>query len=269
MKPGIKKTMFQLVVFVLTIVILFIALNIWLKAYTRHDKALRVPDVTMQHLEEAALSLKNNALRFEIIDSIRNANHPAGVVLEQRPSAGSKVKENRIIYLTINSQEEKYMMVPNVKDFSQRQAIATLQALGFKIADVRFAPSEYRDLVIDVQYEGLSVSNGASLPVGTALDLIVGQGAGSEKIAIPELIGKSLDSAIIIAHESSVNIGDIYYDVEPDNKRDANKYFVYMQDPAPHMHYNVGKRVNVWMSKNPDMLLSPDSLLIEDIEIDF
>jgi beta-lactam-binding protein with PASTA domain len=134
---------------------------------------------------------------------------------------------------------------------------------------VRFAPSEYRDLVIDVQHEGLSVSNGASLPVGTSLDLIVGQGAGSEKIAIPELIGKSLDSAIIIAHESSVNIGDIYYDVEPDNKRDANKYFVYMQDPAPHMHYNVGKRVNVWMSKNPDMLLSPDSLLIEDIEIDF
>lgn len=261
--------MFQLVAFVLTIVILFIALNIWLKAYTRHDKALRVPDVCLQSIEEAAISLKNTQLRFEIIDSIRNANQPAGVVLEQRPVAGAKVKENRIIYLTINSQEEKYMVVPNVKDFSQRQAIATLQAVGFNIADVRFAPSEYRDLVIDVQHNSVSVANGSSLPVGTALDLIVGQGAGSEKIAMPELIGKSLDSAIIIAHENSVNIGDIFYDEEPNNKRDAAKYFVYMQDPAPAMHYNVGKRINIWMSKNPDMLLPPDSLLMEDLEMDF
>lgn len=265
MKTGLKKTLIHLGAFLACLLVLFIALNIWLKSYTRHNQALRVPDVCLQPMEDAAVSLKNNQLRFEIIDSIRNAQHPAGVVLEQRPHAGAKVKENRIIYLTLNSQEEKYVMVPNVKDFSQRQAVATLQAVGFKIAEVRFVPSEYRDLVIDIQSEGLSVESGSSLPIGTSLDLIVGQGNSNEKIAMPDLIGKSLDSAIIIAHNSSVNIGDIHYDEEP-KKKDADQFFVYMQDPLPNMHYSVGKRINIWMTKNPDMLLSPDSLLLEEVE---
>ncbi len=267
MKPGIKKTLSHLAAFILILILLFVGLNIWLKSYTRHNKALRVPDITLQSLEEAVFLLKDNHLRFEIIDSIRNAKHPAGVILEQRPQAGAKVKENRIIYLTINAQEEEYIPVPYVKDYSQRQAVATLKATGFHIANISFVPSEYRDLVLDVQFNGLSVEDGSTLPLGSGLDLIVGQGSSDAKIAIPNFIGKSLDSVIIIAHENSVNIGEIRYDEEPSNKKDATKYFVYMQDPVPAMHYAVGKRVDIWMSKNPDMLIPADSLLmIEDID---
>lgn len=269
MKSGFKKFLIHTAAFVLAIVLAFIGLNIWLKSYTRHNKALPVPDISLMALEDAVFTLKDNHLRFEIIDSVRNAEHPAGVVLEQRPKAGAKVKENRIIYLTINAQEEKYVPVPFVKDFSQRQAIATLKAVGFKVSDIRFAPSQYRDLVLDVQLEGQSVENGASLPIGTELELVVGQGPSDEKIAIPDFIGKSLDSVVIIAHESSVNIGEIRYDVEPSNKKDAENYFVYMQDPAPAMHYNMGKHVDIWMSKNPDMLIPADSLLMMEEELDF
>ncbi len=268
MKPGIKKTLYLLTAFILTVIAVLIILSIWLKAYTRHDKAILVPDVTHLSMEEAAASLKSCQLRFEIIDSIRNDRHPAGVVLEQRPSPGSKVKENRRIYLTVNSQEEKYMTVPAVKDNSQRQAISTLQAVGFKVAHVQYVPSQYRDLVLDVQYQGQSIASGTSLPMHSALTLVVGQGNNNEKVSIPDLIGKSLDSAIIIAHENSVNIGEIRYDEEPTRKNSA-EYFVYMQDPVPAMHYSVGKRIDIWMSRNRDMLLPADSLLNEDIDLDF
>lgn len=252
MKATAKKILINLLIFVILSFLIILGLEIWLRHYTHHNQAILVPDVTTLPLDEATAALQARQLRFEVVDSIHDNSQPAGVVLEQRPLAQAKVKVGRIVFLTINAQEEKYLPVPFVKDFSQRQATATLEAVGFTVGNIVFVPSEYRNLVLDIQYQGSSIQAGTTLPVGTRLDLVVGHGRNTDLISIPDFIGKKMDSVFLIAHSYSVNIGNISYDVTPANDKESAKYFVYQQEPAAGTSYPVGKRIDLWMSSNPD-----------------
>lgn len=261
MKATAKKILINLLIFAILSFLIILGLEIWLRHYTHHNQAILVPDVTTLSLDEATAALQARQLRFEVVDSIHDSSQPAGVVLEQRPLAQAKVKVNRIVFLTINAQEEKYLPVPFVKDFSQRQATATLEAVGFTVGNIIFVPSEYRNLVLDIQYQGTSIQAGTTLPVGTRLDLVVGHGRSTDQIRIPDFIGKKMDSVFLIAHSYSVNIGKVNYDVTPANDKESAKYFVYRQEPAAGTFYPVGKRIDLWMSRNPDLLLgeTPDT----------
>ena len=246
-------------------VVLLVGVNAWLRVYTHHNQALRVPDVCDLTVGEAAASLSERGLRFSVIDSIRNSSKPAGVVLEQKPAPNAKVKTNRIIYLTTNAHEEVCAVVPYVKDYSQRQATATLEALGFKVEKVTLVPSEYRNLVIDILYQGESIEPNTTMPIGSGFTLVVGRGRSTDRTIIPPFIGMSLDSAILLAHQSSLNIGNVSYDVKPANNQEAAGYFVYQQSPLPGEVETLGKRIDLWMTTDT-MLLYPDRLVEEPAE---
>ncbi|MBQ9200881.1 MAG: PASTA domain-containing protein [Bacteroidales bacterium] len=259
MKPTVKRILINLLILVSLSILIIFAAEAWLRHYTHHNQAILVPDVTTLSLEEAARTLQDCQLRYEVVDSIHDSSQPAGAVLEQRPDAQAKVKVNRIVFLTVNAQEEKMLPVPFVKDFSQRQATATLEAVGFAIGNIVFVPSEYRNLVLDIQYQGTSIEAGTTLPVGTRLDLIVGHGRNTDQIRIPDFIGKKMDSVFLLAHSYSVNIGNIHYDETPANDKESAKYFVYQQEPTAGSFYPVGKRIDLWMTQRTD-LLPTDSL---------
>ena len=80
------------------------------------------------------IELDDNNLRMVIQDSANyNPNYPKYSVIEQQPLAGSQVKENRKIYLTLNPSGYRKVGVPNVIRRTFRQARPTLEALGFKV----------------------------------------------------------------------------------------------------------------------------------------
>lgn len=263
MKVIWKKLLTHLLIFVGVCIVLLFALRIWLGHYTHHNQAIRVPDLSGMSLEEASSLLSMHSLRFEVIDSIHHSQKAPGVVLEQRPAPDAKVKTNRIIYLTINSKEEENQQLPYVKDYSQRQAVATLEAVGFEIDHIDYRPSEYRNLVLDVLYRGQSIEAGAHLPVGSKLVLVVGQGKSSDLILLPDFVGMTLDSAILLAHEHSVNIGKIVYD-ELSKSLDGH-YFIYRQEPAAHSFQQVGGRIDVWMSKDSLTLMQASDTIYESL----
>ena len=142
----------------------------WLDSYTMHNQAIIVPDVKGALPEEAAPLLKKKHLRFQIVDSVYMRGQKPGVIVEQIPAAASKVKENRIVFLTINANNAQTVELPDMIDISQRQAKASLRALGFVVDSVRYVPSEYPDLVKDVFYNDRSVRSGQRLPYGSELD---------------------------------------------------------------------------------------------------
>ena len=101
---------------------------------------------------------------------------PAGCILDYNPAAGHKVKEGRIIYLTINSLNIPLQSVPDVADNSSlRQAEARLLAVGFKLAEIQYVPGE-KDWVYGVKYKDRQLTTGEKVPVGAALTLMVGGG---------------------------------------------------------------------------------------------
>lgn len=109
---------------------------VWLDKYTRHNEAVVVPDVKGLKIEEAAEFFKNNNLRYNVIDSVFSKDVDPGAIVELVPSAGSKVKEGRIVFITVNALTSQMATIPEVEDLSFRQAYALLKARGFEKVEI-------------------------------------------------------------------------------------------------------------------------------------
>src|SRR5690606_27255897 len=114
------------------IVICFIILK-WLNITTNHGSFVEVPDLTGKSVETVQIELNDKDLQMEIQDSANfNPKYPKYSVIEQYPLAGTQVKEDRKIYLTLNPSGYRKVEVPNVIHRTFRQAKPTLEALGFE-----------------------------------------------------------------------------------------------------------------------------------------
>jgi len=246
MKP-VKKILLNLVILVAVCIVLLLILQGWLGRYTRHNDAIRVPVVTGMTVAQANEALTGAGLRFELIDSIYQKGTVPGTILEQKPAGQAKVKPGRIVFLVVSAEENVAVPVPYVIDYSQRQAVATLEGVGFVIDRITFVPSEFKNLVIDLTHNGESVQPGAMLPKGSTLSLVVGQGKTDEVVIIPDLGGLPLDSAVLTAHNNNVNIGEITYEVEPANEKEAALYRVQSQEPLPGSEHSIGQHIRIWM----------------------
>ncbi|WP_297928460.1 PASTA domain-containing protein [uncultured Coprobacter sp.] len=170
--PILKHLIFIGLVVVVLIWIVLHSLDI----YTRHGESVMVPDVKRMQVEDAKALFTRHGLRSEVIDSVYVDNIPRGAVVEQIPQENSPVKENRIVFLTINSNLPRKVTVPDVRDMSYRQAVAILEGIGLSQPEIEYVASEYKDLVLDVVYNGVSVERGLKLPVSSRLKLFVGNG---------------------------------------------------------------------------------------------
>lgn len=149
--------------------------TLWgLDAYTRHGESYMVPDVKNKTLEQARLLLGQKKLEGVVIDSSYVKGVPSGVVLDQTPAGGMRVKEGRTVYLTINTEKIPQVKIPDLIDNSSvRQAAAKLKAMGFRLTAPEFVSGE-QDWVYGIKYRGRSLLAGDKVPREAELTLCVG-----------------------------------------------------------------------------------------------
>ena len=155
---------------------LFYGVLSWLDTYTQHNQAVVVPDVKGMKLEDAAPFLTNNHLRYNVIDSVFSKDVAPGAIVEVVPSVGSKVKEGRILFVTINALTSQMAMVPDIEDQSFRQAYALLRARGFNNVEIEYVAGEYKDLALSVECNGRTLIKGELIPLSASLILKVSSG---------------------------------------------------------------------------------------------
>ena len=153
----------------------------WLDKYTRHNEV--VPDVKGLKVEEAAEFFKNNNLRYNVIDSVFSKDVSPGAIVELVPSAGSKVKEGRIVFITVNALTSQMATIPEVEDLSFRQAYALLRARGFENVEIEYVPGDFKDLAVSVDLRGRTLEKGEHVPLTAPLILKVSSG---EAEVLPE-----------------------------------------------------------------------------------
>lgn len=167
----------------------------WLDHYTRHNEAVIVPDVKGLSMNEAKSFFDNTGLRYNVIDSVFSNDVNPGAIVEVVPEPGSKVKEGRIVFVTINALTAQMAIIPEVADLSFRQAYALLRSLGFKNIEVKFVPGDYKDLAVGVERNAQMINRGERVPLASTLTLIISNG---EK----EIDSLSLDSLNVMPVES-------------------------------------------------------------------
>lgn len=166
-----------------SIVLIVLVLSL-LRVYTRHGQNIVVPDLQGLQVDEAGSLLRSKGLKAEVVDSIYKIGAIPGAVLEQVPKASNKVKKGRAIFLSIYSQSPQQIAVPELVDFSERQAIALLNSLGFSQIETVETISEYSGLVISVEYKGRRLVAEEKIPAGSPIRLIVGSNTIHDSLSI-------------------------------------------------------------------------------------
>lgn len=172
---------------------LCIGLWVWMVTYTKHGQSVEVPQVKGMMLSDAEYALDKLELLAVVVDSAYVRQQPAGIVLEQKPTPGSKVKSGREIYLTVNQKQSPTNTIPDIAgNCSRREAEARLKALGFKIGPMEFVPGD-PDWVIALKVNGREVYTGERVPVDAPVVLVVGNSeVGSGEDEFGDLYGDSL-----------------------------------------------------------------------------
>lgn len=162
-----------------TAVALIIIVLILLNVYTKHNESITVPTVKGLQIQEASGILYSSDLKYEISDSIYQAEGAPGAIIEQIPKEQSKVKKGRTVFLVIKAKNEQMVAVPELKDYSRRQAEAQLNSLGFSRIIIQEVPAAYKGLVISISYKGKQLSPNQKVPKGAILQMTVGAGGES------------------------------------------------------------------------------------------
>jgi hypothetical protein len=148
----------------------------WLDVYTRHNEAIVVPDVKGLSVDEAKTFFENKNLRYNVIDSVFSKSVKPGAIVELVPAPGSKVKEGRIVFITVNAITSQMATIPEVEDISFRQAYAILKARGFEDVEIEYVPGAFKDLAVCVESGGRTLRAGDHAPLNVHLILKVSSG---------------------------------------------------------------------------------------------
>lgn len=223
--------LFHLLGVVAVFTIFIIGGIIFLNSYTQHGQTITVPDLNGKKISEVQRILANRDLQYFVADSSYSDRVMPLTVIDQNPKPGSKVKEERTIYLTINSLTPPKVKMPDLKDASLKQAQLELESLGLKLGKLTYKPDLALNAVLGQTINGRPVEPGSQVPKGTRIDLIVGDGLGQTEIDIPNLVGLTVDEAKFVLDGVGLNMGAIV----ADNTADASDRtaFVYSQLPSP------------------------------------
>ena len=172
-----KTFLKQILLAIVAIIVLVFLILKWLKISTNHGDFETVPQLKGKSINVAEVELRQNNLVMQIQDSANyNPDYPKFSVIDQEPEAGSKVKEHRKIYITLNPSGYRKILVPDLEDKTFRLAKSTLEALEFKVGKLTYVDNIGKDIVLSMSHKGKSIEKGDMLPKTSVIDLVLGNG---------------------------------------------------------------------------------------------
>ncbi|PST82474.1 serine/threonine protein kinase [Pedobacter yulinensis] len=229
------------------LVLLFIAFYS-LRFYTKHGEGLNVPALKGLNFSQAVAKLEELGLRYEV-DSVFIMDKPPGIVIDQDPDASTFVKDNRTIYLTINTGQAPNVKFPEVEFKSLREVQAIIAGYGLKMGDTSYRADVSRDVVLEARFGGQPIRAGEILPKGSRIDFVLGDGRGNEEIDIPSLVGLTKDEALFSLKGSMLTLGTITYEGEVTDSATA---VIVKQDPELTDSLSkvpIGTRINITLKQ--------------------
>jgi len=242
----VKNIAIAFSVIALVLIATFISLGI----YTNHGEYYSVPDFRGLTEDQFSKLIKEKGFRYNIIDSAHIEEFLPGAVIEQIPSPGSLVKENRNIHLTIKAIAPEKVQIPNLVDYSLRNAKVILESYGLVAGELIYVPSEYRNLVLQQLYKGKPVEPGTVVLKGSVIDLHIGKGLSTERTNVPDLSSLTLDEARSYSTSVSLNVGAVIYDESVQTAEDSLAAVIWKQQPSAEKGERIplGASIDIWLS---------------------
>ncbi len=204
-----------LLILSLYLLIALVFFNWVLPKLTHHGESITVPDLRNYTLDEVEKILADKELSFVVSDSIDKGARPL-TVLQQKPTANSKVKLNRKIYLTVQRMGRDLVEVPPVIGGSLKNAENQFRLRELKIGNRTFVDDPAPGLVLALviggkEYKSEDLKAGLKISRGTTIDIIAGNGLDKGMMNVPNLIGMQLDEAEFYIIGVGLVVGEVKY----------------------------------------------------------
>lgn len=191
------------VVAVFFLVLIFISIDWVFGALVHTRKEVQVPDITQKPVTAAlnALAANNLALKQAGVEFAKDV--PSGSVLRQLPTAGSTVREGRIIRVWI-SQGDEMAFVPNVVGNDLRAAQLAVRQAGLLVNKVENAYSLTHEKGLIVSQ---SLKADSMVEKGQGIDLVISNGQPpSSVVLVPNFKNKKLSEATLWASAQNIDL---------------------------------------------------------------
>ncbi len=191
------------VIFVFFVLLIFVSIDWVMGALVHTRKEVQVPDITKKPVTSALNSLAavNLAMKQAGLEFAEDV--PPGSVLRQLPSAGSTVREGRVIRVWI-SQGDEMVFVPSVEGLDLRAAQLAVRQAGLQVEKVENAYSltVEKGLIISQKPEADSM-----LTRGDKVTLTLSNGQPpASVILVPDFRNKKLAEATLWASQQNMNL---------------------------------------------------------------
>jgi beta-lactam-binding protein with PASTA domain len=149
----------------------------WITFITHHGDEITVPNLANLTPEQIEDKLSELDLDYEIIDTVDyNPAFQKLTIVQQEPTAGSKVKGGRTIYIKLNAATFTMVAVPDLIEKTYRQAVPTLKSIGLLEGEITYVPYIGKDMVRKMMMNGKEIKPGTKVLKSSKIDLVLGDG---------------------------------------------------------------------------------------------
>lgn len=204
---------------------------------------VKVPNLTDKTYDEAEAELAELGLEIEMGNEVFSDEYEAGKIVSQSPKPDMKVKKGKTIRVNI-SKGSGVETVPSVLGQTVEQARATLEAKGFALGSVSEEESDSPEGTIIRQ----SPDAGTDAESSQSVSVVVSKGRSIKEVAMPGLLGKSLDAAKAEIEAAGLKVGSVTYGYSADYPSGQ----VIEQQYSSGTSLEEGTSVSIKVSKGPE-----------------
>lgn len=204
-------------------------------SYFYPDQDIIVPNITGMNLQDSIRILTGLNLSLFLLKELENPDLSEGIILNQSPSVGQKVKKNQNIFVTI-SKKPKILNIPNFFEQKQYQISKYLEDLGI-VGEFFWIDSFYplNSCIAQSFKQNDMLNNGK---------LLIYLSAGENNFYIvPLLKGCKIKKMYDSLDLDKIKLDIFYKNRKVDNYQDFENYFIVDQKPMAGSIVDLDKKL--------------------------
>ncbi|NJB86863.1 D-alanine-D-alanine ligase [Lewinella marina] len=230
--------------------ILFLLLKTGLNWYTNHGESMAIPTFEGMLIDEARQLAESNDLKIDVTVGAFDPEQPAGLVVQQQPRIGSRVKNNRTVYLTILSDEAPDVELPSLVgnyDYNQYIRLLKVKNINYRVRERQFDARQEDGTILYLYYDGKKITDedlreGVKVPMGSTVEFVITERKGDD-VTVGDYRCQTFGTGEFAITGSQLLVGRIVGDVA-----DRNEAWIVRTDPPAGTTVEAGSRVDVFLS---------------------
>ncbi|HTU71006.1 MAG TPA: PASTA domain-containing protein [Candidatus Baltobacteraceae bacterium] len=207
---------------------------------------ITIPSFVGQSAADATAAALQMNLSAQVVDHGTSDRYPQGVVMSQRPEAGTTVRAGRQVDFVVSDGIISRLM-PDLRYQSMREVSYDLVRTKLQVGHVTYVKSEVVPADHVISQNPLPLAN---VVEGDSVDLVVSKGSGVSIVRVPSFIGMKIDDARALAAKSGINFGQIVW--TPLGKKGPAHGVVARQSIPPNTKISPYQPVSLQVSAGPN-----------------